>query len=72
MSLKAFHIIFVLLTTLLCLFVAGWGFYFAAPSVASFARKLAYVGVAGAILMPCYGVFFYNKVKNLSTTLSDS
>jgi len=69
MSLKAFHILFVIITTLLCVFLTVWGFYFAPTSVAPFARKIAFAGIAGAIIMPIYGVFFYGKVKNLSSDL---
>ena len=69
MSLKAFHIIFVIMSTLLCIFLAVWGLSFAPLSVAPFAKKIAYAGITGAIIMPIYGIFFYSKVKKLSTDI---
>ena len=69
MSLKAFHIIFVMITTLLCVFLAVWGLNFAPASVADFARKIGYAGIVGAIILPIYGIYFYGKVKNLSSKL---
>ena len=66
MSLKSFHIIFIIVTTLLCGFLAVWGFKLAPAYLYDSARKVGYAGVAGSILMPIYGVYFYQKVKKLS------
>lgn len=65
MSLKTFHIIFCVLTTLLFIFLALWGFILAPASMADSAVKLAYAGIVGAIIMPIYGVCFYRKSKHI-------
>lgn len=67
MSLKAFHILFVIITTLLCVFLAVWGLNYAPTSVAPFARKIGFAGIAGAVILPIYGFYFYGKVKNFSS-----
>ena len=69
MSLKTFHLLFVATTTLLCVFVAVWGLNFATPSIADFAQKLGIAGIVGALIMPVYGVYFYGKIKKLSSDL---
>lgn len=65
MSLKTFHIIFVIVTTLLCAFLAVWGLKLAPPNMADSARWIAYGGITGMIIMPLYGVYFYKKAKNI-------
>ena len=69
MSLRAFHIIFVAITTLLCVFLAVWGFLLAPSTLVDSARKIAYGGIAGAIVMPLYGVYFYNKITKIDHKL---
>jgi multidrug transporter EmrE-like cation transporter len=61
MSLKGFHIVFVTICTLLCLFLALWAFALAPERTA---MTLAYgiVGICGVVLMPVYGVYFYRKI----------
>jgi hypothetical protein len=61
MSLKGFHLVFVTVTTLLCAFLALWSFLLA-PEKSAMATALGCVGVAGALLMPVYGVYFYRKI----------
>lgn len=65
MSLKAFHIIFVIFSTLLALGVGGWCVWvnlvegtpvYLAGAVASFASAMGLV---------IYGVWFYRKMKRL-------
>lgn len=65
MSLKAFHIIFVIIATMLCVFVAVWGFVFRPNDLAEAGMQMGYIGIAGAVIMPIYGVIFYRKVKNI-------
>jgi len=64
MSLRGFHIVFVTVSTLLCLFMAVWSFVLA-PEASAIATGLGYVGVIGALLMPVYGVYFYKKASKL-------
>lgn len=64
MSLKGFHIVFVTLSTLLCVFLALWSFMWAGePSMMN--RVLGVIGVVGALGMPVYGVCFYRKACKL-------
>ncbi len=61
MSLKGFHIVFVTVSTLLCLFLVLWSFVLA-PEKSGMATALGVVGLAGALLLPLYGVYFYRKI----------
>jgi hypothetical protein len=66
MSLRGFHIVFVTVSTFLCLFLAVWGFGFAPENAARVARVMGIVGVVGLLVMPVYGVYFYRKAKKLT------
>ena len=59
MSLKAFHLIFVTLLTVLSLGFAAWGFTGDHP-------LLGIAGVGAAILVVFYGIYFLKKLKNIS------
>lgn len=61
MSLKGFHLVFVTVSTLLCTFLALWSFVLA-PEKSEMATALGVVGVAGVLLFPAYGVYFYRKI----------
>lgn len=61
MSLKGFHIVFVTVSTLLFLFLALWSFVLADDQM-PMKNALGVVGVAGLLLMPVYGVYFYRKL----------
>ncbi len=63
MSLKGFHIVFVTVSTLLCVFLALWSFVFAADK-SGIILALGIVGAAGAVIMPVYGVCFYRKIAS--------
>jgi Mn2+/Fe2+ NRAMP family transporter len=64
MSLKGFHIVFVTVTTLLCIFLAIWSFVFA-PEKSTAATVLGVVGILGSLVMPIYGVYFYRKLNRI-------
>ena len=64
MSLKGFHLVFVTVSTLLCLFLAVWSFVLA-PEPSTMATALGIVGVAGVFLMPAYGIYFYRKITRI-------
>lgn len=64
MSLKGFHIVFVAVSTLLCVFLALWAFVLA-PEKAGIFTALGIAGVTGALLMPAYGVYFYRKITRI-------
>ena len=59
MSLKAFHLIFVTLLTLLSLGFSGWAF---ANGKIIFGAS----GIAAAILVVIYGIYFLKKLKKIS------
>ena len=64
MSLKAFHIVFVTVSTLLFAFLVVWAFALATDRTASI-TALGIAGATGALVMPVYGVFFYRKVRKI-------
>lgn len=64
MSLKGFHIVFVSVSTLLCLFIALWAFWIAKDS-SFIVHALAIVGTSGSVIMPIYGVLFYRKAASI-------
>lgn len=64
MSLKSFHLVFVTVSTLLFAFLTLWSFVLA-PESSTMTTVLGYVGIAGAILMLAYGVFFYRKAQRI-------
>lgn len=64
MSIRAFHIVFVTVSTLLFAFLALWAFVLAADRTAV-VTTVGALGAAGVLLMPVYGVYFYKKVRNI-------
>jgi multidrug transporter EmrE-like cation transporter len=64
MSLRAFHIVFVTVSTLLFAFLAVWAFAFATDRTATI-TALGVTAVVGALVMPVYGVFFYRKARKI-------
>lgn len=64
MSLRAFHIVFVTLSTLLFVFLAVWAFKFAVEK-SVVVTGLGALGVLGALVMPAYGVYFFRKVRSI-------
>ena len=66
MSLKAFHIFFIVVSTALCVGLGVW-------AVEDFGRSGNWVHLAlgvgsfiGSILLSCYGVWFLRKLKGVS------
>jgi hypothetical protein len=64
MSLRAFHLVFVTVSTLFCAFLVLWSFGLALESSAM-ATALGYVGIAGLMLMPVYGFYFLRKASRI-------
>ena len=66
MSLKAFHIVFVTLSTLLSLGFAGWaiGEYLQSHAIGMLAAAVGAVGFAAVLI--CYGLWFLRKLKGES------
>lgn len=61
MSLKGFHLVFVTISTLLCVFLAVWAFGFA-PEKSGLATAMGVIGLLGILVIPIYGVYFYRKI----------
>jgi hypothetical protein len=59
MSLKGFHLVFVTLLTTLSLSCSAWAFDAGHP-------VLGVTGIAAAVLVVVYGVYFLRKLKNVS------
>ena len=68
MSLKASHLIFVICTTLFCLFMGIWtGRQWLAGEAGSQWQLLyAILSFAGTLLTPVYGYYFLKKLKGVS------
>jgi hypothetical protein len=64
MSLKGFHILFITLSTLLCVFVVVWAFLFASHAGTGLKLFGGTCAVA-AIILPVYGVSFYRKSREI-------
>lgn len=64
MSLKGFHIVFVTVSTLLCVFLALWGFLLASESN-GLNHSIGAIGIFGAVTLPIYGVYFYRKATRI-------
>ena len=65
MSLKAFHIVFVILTTVLSLFVALWGIREFAQQKSMSGLALGLVFLATAIALMVYGRKVWAKFKEI-------
>ena len=66
MSLKAFHVFFVIASTLLALFFGGWGvFEFTRGGGGSY-LGLGIGGFVAALALVGYGFWFLRKLKNVS------
>lgn len=65
MSIRGFHIVFVTLSTLLCLFLALWAFLWPGLEGGTLVTSLGVVGIIGFIGLPVYGVYFYRKVRKI-------
>ncbi|QJE97422.1 hypothetical protein [Luteolibacter luteus] len=64
MSLRAFHIVFVTVSTLLFVFLAVWSLAIT-RNPTGIITVLGVVSAVCALVMPAYGVFFYRKVRNI-------
>ncbi len=64
MSLRAFHIVFVTVSTLLFLFLAVWAFGLTREESVT-VTGLGVLGVIGSLGMPAYGIYFYRKARNI-------
>ncbi|MBB5353811.1 hypothetical protein HNR46_004074 [Haloferula luteola] len=64
MSLRAFHIVFVTVSTLMFVFLAIWSFVIAVEK-SGLVTGLGILGVVGSLGMPVYGVYFYRKARKL-------
>ncbi|MBT8043664.1 MAG: hypothetical protein KJO79_01835 [Verrucomicrobiae bacterium] len=65
MSIKGFHIFFITLATLLCVFVVIWAFFLASAA----GTGLKFFGCTcaiAAIILPLYGISFYRKSKKIN------
>ncbi len=66
MSLKAFHIFFIVASTALCLGFRVWSIQDFARSGSSVHLALGVGSFIASILLACYGVWFLRKLKGVS------
>ena len=65
MSLKGFHIVFVVFSTLLALGVGGWCVWVDLVAGAPVYLAGAIASFACAVALIIYGIWFYRKMKRL-------
>jgi len=65
MSIKTFHLIFIVIATLMCIGVAIWGFFFTRGETTFLI--ISGLCALAAIALPIYGISFYKKAKNIIT-----
>ena len=65
MSLKAFHIIFIIFSTLLAVGVGGWCVWVNLVEGAPIYLAGAIASFVTAVALMIYGVWFYRKMKRL-------
>lgn len=66
MSLKAFHIFFVAISTLMCLTVGAWGLFVADGAQAAAGRLFGYGGILSAVVLVAYGIWILKKLRRFS------
>ena len=66
MSLKAFHIVFVMASVALCLLLAVWGFGQFREGAGASALVLSGLGAMGAVGLVVYGRYFLRKLRHIS------
>jgi len=62
MSLRAFHLIFISIVTFFFLGVATWSLFLERGSQDTVLSVLGYSCAVAAVLLPIYGVRFYQKI----------
>lgn len=70
MSLKAFHLFFITISTALCFFLLLWGIWDYRATGAVFSLGLAALGVIGLLLLVPYFKWFRKKARDLSAALA--
>ena len=65
MSLKGFHIVFIIFSTLLALGVGGWCIWVDLVEGAPIYLAGAICSFSAAVALVVYGVWFYRKMKRL-------
>jgi hypothetical protein len=65
MSLRFFHILFIVISTLMCLVVAMWAFGAYSSDGTAASLGLGILAVAGGALLVVYGDRFLKKTRNL-------
>jgi hypothetical protein len=65
MSLKGFHIVFIVFSTLLALGVGGWCIWVDLVEGVPIYLAGAVCSFAAAVALVVYGVWFYRKMKRL-------
>lgn len=66
MSLKVFHIVFILASIVISVLFALWSFLWVTPEQAS--SSVRFMGVASAVLslgLLCYGAYFVRRARTI-------
>ena len=67
MSLKAFHVFFIVVSTLCALMLGAWGLVEHSRSCRSGVLFLGIGGFAAAAVLVVYGLWFLRKLRGVST-----
>ena len=67
MSLKAFHVFFIVVSTLCALMLGVWGVMEHSRSGNGAALFIGIGGFAAAVLLVVYGLWFLRKLRGVST-----
>ncbi|MCA9443761.1 MAG: hypothetical protein KC964_23385, partial [Candidatus Omnitrophica bacterium] len=62
MSLRVFHLIFISLSVVVCLFTGGWGYWASRTDGQTQFLVVAFCGFLGAIWLSYYGFRAYSKL----------
>jgi hypothetical protein len=65
MSIKHFHIAFIIFCTLFSLGFSAWCLVI--PGQPSVIEEMGWISLAGGIALLIYGIRFYRKIKNVIT-----
>jgi hypothetical protein len=65
MSIRGFHLLFIVLASVFCALVAVWAFVIGADELGLVVQVMGGICAAAAIGLPFYGVYFYRKTKKI-------
>ena len=68
MSLRAFHLVFIIFATVFSVAVAIWALYYNAQTTDLVMKVLGWTCAIAALVLPVYGAMFFKKSKQQQLT----